>query len=673
MRPNSGYIPVESKYPLKGLNSSVPSTQVDPSYSPRIDNMFIREGVVFKRSGYNELDTTTVLIGDVLAIEDFQKEDDTRTLVALTSKRQYKFDDGTGLWVDITATLQQFVIIGVDTTGPDWFEIIDDHTSLFAVNGQFNVVESTGNNGGSPYTITAVAFGTTPGRTRITVANVADNTVDGYIQGINYPITAADSVADTFTILGLHTAQFTSSDKFIVSGSASNDGEYDVVSSTTSGGTHTVITVAAVPATSGADGSIVNLHELTTVSTDYIDWVVGTDTLHLRFYMTNGRDRLRFWDGSTGRFFIWHPHFALFTTCRTLDIFFDMLVFGNVTTTAAEPKLVAWSDTADFDDFTGGNAGTLLIPGLQGLIQRILLLGDRMIVYSDDSIGSLLFVGGTVVISSEILLQGTRLASARGIVSFGSAHMYASHENIYFFDGTRSIRGVGDTIRELYKQEYSPSNSTDMLAFNDVAKRQIFLVVPSKAVTGTAIQFVLDYDIFNLANFKWTKIQYNDRPFSLGWFLRRTGPSWVDPPAITWEEEQVRWIDEGEQADFPVRLMGSGSKVHIMDGVSSLDNGTAVTALYETRDFVIPEIDQSDTGRWGEIEADLSGIEVKVYYSLDQGSFWTLVDTQALEGAFRQYQFPIDTVSRTLRVKFESAKKFSLRWIRAWVRPAGPR
>ena len=59
------------------------------------------------------------------------------------------------------------------------FEIDGDHTLEFPVGAKFEVRDSTGNDGASPYTVTAVAFGA--GVTTIGVASVADATADGVI------------------------------------------------------------------------------------------------------------------------------------------------------------------------------------------------------------------------------------------------------------------------------------------------------------------------------------------------------------------------------------------------------------------------------------------------------------------------------------------------------------
>ncbi len=669
MRINSGLLAVETGQPLRGLNTSTPSSQLDPAYSPKMSNMLIQDGRAFKRSGYYEF-IDQDLDGNVHLVIDFIELDGTETLVAITTTRQYKFDEGEDEWADITATRSSHLIQDVDDSGPDFFKISGNHTSTFIVGAQFTVTGSTAND--DDYAITAVAYDSGTNLTQITVADIAgDDTADGSIEGVFYPIILVSTASDIFIVAGVHTSIFTSGTKIIVEGSTGNDGEWTVDSSSEVAG-NTWITVEEDVKDSTANGNIEVLQVLTTTGTDYFDWVVGTDNNNHRLYVTNGRDRVVFWDGDADRFLVWYPEYPDFVTCETIEVFYDHLVLGNVTLASGNPKLVAWSDTTNFDEFEDSNAGSLLIPGLDGAITRLEPLGDRLVVYSDNSVAMMTFLGPPIIFSVEVLLQGTRLVSGLGVVSFGSAHLYCSQENIYFFDGTRGIRSVGDKIRKLYKQDIDLEYGSRLFAFNDVAKRVIFIVVPTSSTES--VVYIIAYDIFNLRDFKWTRVEFTDRPQGFGFFARRDFPSWEDPPDINWEDDYGAWYEEGERVAFPVRMMGSGSKVFIADETAGEDDDTAVTAYYETPDFTLPQIKKSQNARWLEIEADLDGMEVDVLYSTNGGSAWVTVESGvSLNTNPTHHRFPIVVTSRTIRVRFESTKFFALQWLRVWGKPHSAR
>lgn len=591
MRPGSGYLPVEIRYPLKGINADIPSTQVPMGYSPLIHNRIIRNGVTKNRSGYYEL-TDQVLDGEIQAIIDFELLNQTRILVALTTTRQYSFNEGSDLWVDRTPL------------------------------------------------------------------------------GTDYAITVVDQGTDTFTIAGDHTAEFPTGSIIRVTGSTGNDGEYVVDTSVLDTG-NTEITVEEEIPNATADGDIQRVFVLTTPDDHNIEWVIGTDDDSHYLYMTNGSDLVRIWDGVTTTFEIWAPNFPGFISCKTLAVFFDHLILGGLQTATEEPKTVAWSDTTDFDEFVAGNSGVMLIPSIQGEIQTMKNLADRLIVYSNDTIAGLIFLGTPTMFGHEVFVQQTRLVSARGIVNFGPAHLFISQENIYFFDGTKLLRPVGNEIRPLYKQDLNPEFGSRLFTFNDVVKQTIFIVVPFDADSG--ITYFLDYNIYDLNKFIWTRNQFTDRLTAMGFYLRRETPSWIDPPDVSWDEDLGIWDDASEEVNFPVRMTAANGLVYFMDETVLTDDGITPTSFYDTPDFVVPEADLSLLGRWGEIEADLNGKPLQVLYSTDKGSNFTSISAIPANNGFQRVSVPLDVVAQTIRFRFSSSRYFELRWVRAWVRPNGPR
>ncbi len=133
-------------------------------------------------------------------------------------------------------------------------------------------------------------------------------------------------------------------------------------------------------------------------------------------------------------------------------------------------------------------------------------------------------------------------------------------------------------------------------------------------------------------------------------------------------------LEEGDRVNFPVRVVGAGSEVFQMDGSTFLDNVTAVTASYETRDFTVPDEDQSVFGRWAEVEIDMKGTtDVGVYYSTDLGQSFTLIETKTISTDFEVYRIFLDITSRTVRIKLEGTDFFAFRALRIWVKPNAPR
>lgn len=151
MNPNGEYLPVESNAPLRGLATTPVSTRLDPVFSPRLMNCVIRDGVVRRRAGYQQLGQQ--LVGKVLVLTDFGEINDDPTLVVLTTHRQYAYNPATDEFTDLTPNKFTYAIVFAGVTS---FQITGDHTADFTPGRLFPV--TTGLNKGV-YTVVTSAFG----------------------------------------------------------------------------------------------------------------------------------------------------------------------------------------------------------------------------------------------------------------------------------------------------------------------------------------------------------------------------------------------------------------------------------------------------------------------------------------------------------------------------------
>ena len=600
MKQDTGYIPLESTPPLRGLATSPPSNKINPSYSPRLLNVVVRDGVVRKRAGGVQLGQQ--LVGKVLAITEFGPLDEDPYCVVLTTRRQYVYDTATEEFLDLTPGKTNYAITAVSTGLPRYFTVAGDQTAVFTVGRLFNV--DSGPNKGV-YTVSSSTLVT--GDTRI--------------------------------------------------------GTEELISSNT------------------VTGNCVVATDLTTQDTDFISFVAVTDTTGHRFIFTNGRDAPRVWDGNTGNNFAnWAPTYTGFVTCKLMVVFQEHLLLLDVTTASVQPLLVAWSKAGEMDDFETGDSGSQLLYQLKSRPKAARVLGDRLVIYSKDAILTGVSVGLPAVFQFELLVpEGTRFASPRGVVSINVGHIYVSEENFYLFDGSRGLRVLGDGIYTDYKQTKNQETLYLAAGLNDYSKRTIYFSIP--AVAGGTVIYTAEYDPYNLSEITWAKEQYSDTVSAWGFFVNRTitldweDASWEDAN-MPWEEELGSWSEESEQLNFPIRTYGTpdGFVVIVTEGVAS-DLGVSVFAEYETKDFELPEVAQSQIGRWGEIEAEMSGTSVTVEYSTDRGKTFQAVNdsnTTELTEVATVYQIPIDVTSRNLRVKFTSSSNFRLHWVKVWVKPGGP-
>jgi len=685
MKVHSTYAKVQHGVPFRGLASTLPADRLPPGYATDLLNVTVRDGIVRRRPGYLKLGQT--LDGIPLDFQEFAKIGSIDVLVCFTSLAQYYFDAPNNNWVDISIeTPWTYTIIAATSTTFKVSEDLNTSSNHLDVGTKICISGSTGNDG----TYTVVTAANDAGDTLITVSEaVPDTTADGsVIVTRREDIDSATSSSKTlvFNLIDL-TSYISAGDTIYIKDSTDNDGVYTVDTIVFS--TNTTIVVDQTLPDDTNDGYISHRVDRTYTDGDILNSEPLVDIGSKRLLHTNGVNNPIQWFGdindSDGHFLRWRPLLVSFLNCQTIRVFKEHLMMGGIETSADEPQLIAWSDSGHFDNYTDGNSGSQLLYEMTTGIQQLVTLGDRIIIYSKDALASGIFVGQPFIFAFEnIIPQGTRLAASKGISSINVGHIYASEENFYLFDGSRGLRTLADIIRTDYKDQRDQDTIHQMVSLNDFSKKTIYTSVPTLDDLGMV--YTMEYDAFNLATRSWSKEQYSHRPRAFGFFTNTFIYLWDDTTQETilatalglsflpWSHEIGPWSNEGEQADFPVRIFGddSGNVYYSNEGTLS-DFGTVKNGFWASMDFTVPEEFVSTEGRWGEIEFEAKGDDITIEAFADFGGRLAHTEVVTLVGANKHYRVPIDITSRTLRIRFSFDGAFELIWLAVWVKSTSPR
>jgi hypothetical protein len=425
---------------------------------------------------------------------------------------------------------------------------------------------------------------------------------------------------------------------------------------------------------------------------DGIDYVIasGTDSsgqLTKWVIITNGVDTPRWWDGTNSVFWQYSTatqnnasrgagiSYTNFATMKAIASFKDYIVLGNVTTTSNEPGTITWSKTGSLTDFgfgtSQGNSGSRPMTDIVGPIRKPLVLSDRLMIYSDDTIHGVTHTGGTEIFSFERLLSDTRLASARSVVDVSGSHMFLGQENVYLFDGTRNLLPLADLISLRTREELQSDLKARAWAFLDKAKNNVYWCIPTGDDTSNI--YKMEFNLYDLKQVRWTKLVYPNRLTVMGFWRRNQNLAW-DELTATWAGLSWNWNQGSVKAGFPQRVLGFGQSVALEDDTVWTDNDEVVDAFWDSIDLTPPEDAYlGELGRFSQIELELRGGEVEVYYSVDRGANFVLADTLELTGSFTRYKVDIDVVGASLRVRVrnKAANGFEFRWLRVMLRSGG--
>lgn len=613
MRPrNSQYVPEDSVYPFEGVDLLSPGTQVDSHYFTEAQNIDVSLGHLSKRKGSTSMSTVARI-----AVASITRAASTAT---------------------VTTTLAHGYTTGnsITISGADQAEY----------NGTFTITVT----GATTFTYTVAGTPATPATGTIKSANSITGTVLAVVEFID-----EDNVT--------HRLLFTTTREYKFNGT-----DWDDI---------TFRTVAPVYTSRTGDEE------------DGLDYVIATGrdstgAIKTWIIITNGVDKPRYWDGILPHFFEYSTatvankgagiSYTGFVTCKTLATMNGYLILGNITTSAPEPNVLVWANTASLVNFDDGNAGAVQLVDVNRQILKLLQLGDRMMIYSEETLHHMIHVGGFDVFAFERVLSEIRLLSQRGVVDLGMFHVFMAQEKIQFYDGTRQLRSMSEAIRLRYRDVLQPSLKTRAWAFHDKPRSIVYFGVP-KSESETLI-FKCEYDTYDVRKLRWMPETYAQRVTAIGFFSRDTNLAYNSPEIATtlYTEVAMSYSAASLNAGFPQRVLGHVAAVSLSNDTVYNDGSTAVNALFESPDFTVPQSFLSEDGRLVEIEFEGRGDEVTVEYSIDKGLNFKTLKTVILANSWRQSRVFLDKVSPVFRVRFRNAtlnKNYEIRWYRAWVSPAG--
>jgi hypothetical protein len=428
--------------------------------------------------------------------------------------------------------------------------------------------------------------------------------------------------------------------------------------------------------------------------TDAVSWVVaqGTDVAGNKvLIITNGKDKPQLWNGITSTFASVSWNYPGFATCGCLATMNGVVIMADITNTVSgtqrNAQNVAWSafgKVNEWLDATQG-AGEETIYDTTGAIVSLEELSGMMAVYGEDSIHLMSYVAGDLIFTFSKILEGTRLLSGRSIANLGTFHVFPSQENFLLFDGTAKMPSVADAVHQTYRTEVNAGLKYKAFSTFDRVHRRVYFTIPTDVNTSKV--YLLDYDVNNIAQWKWTVVNYTNRPTAFGFFEAASTRTWGDSSLqfLTWGSDAQRWADATQNKGFPLLVMGStNGQVFLLDDKTFSDNGAAINMVWQSKDFTVPQEYISEKARWIEIEFEATGGPVDVNYYVDQSDKPTSV-VRLFQGdvvtssqgtlAFKRYKLPIDVVATSLRVEFSTTwlGDFQLKWVRPWLRPAGAR
>lgn len=318
-----------------------------------------------------------------------------------------------------------------------------------------------------------------------------------------------------------------------------------------------------------------------------------------------------------------------------------------------EPWRVAWSGTGAPEVWSGGNTGEAILGDEPSVIQNIAKLNEFAAVYKKNSLWLGRKVDPPDVFRFENIKTGIGLASPRAFAEANGQHYFMGLDDFYFWNGFR-VESIGLPVREHVFPQLDRSKISRCFAVHVQELGEIwFFTVPSGGTWPTDVwKFSYKFGFW-----------YYDTTDNLTAAVKWESTTVIDWDSSTgaWDQQQISWDDAVSATQWEQIMFGNSSGLSLyLDYTIVNDNGTAVSAFFDSKDFIADTLEKSE--RWLQLDVWAKGPgKLYVDYSDDFGDTWTNIPYQSsqsyvnLDGVMTKYELYFDIWAEHIRFRFRNA------------------
>ena len=384
------------------------------------------------------------------------------------------------------------------------------------------------------------------------------------------------------------------------------------------------------------------------------------DIMNDKYYFSNDVDGLFVWDMAEPGV----EKVAAFSSRKVIKFGERLCHFNTTEVGTRYPQRCKWSVVADPEDYAGAGSGyndLITVLGVDHL-QSAAKLGAYIAVYAERTIALMEYK--PVVdepFSFYTRVSGVGLAAPRALIGFGGEHIFLGWDDIYSYEGGRSVTGIGGSVKdELFKiinPEYILISYMVYIEEEDVIRLHI-------PIEGSELPNA--YFEYSLKTRVWTR---GMRDFtSYGYYTTVAKQTW-DEMTMAWKSATGRWDDAALLALAPITLYGDEDGGVHKENPLLVDNsdGTAIDELWESKDYIRGDGYRHELTNWMDIQFEARGQGVTIQYSTDKGDSWNTGKKFELDARWRAYEYDFGVNSPQIRFRFRSnvvGEKYELRHIR---------
>ena len=296
------------------------------------------------------------------------------------------------------------------------------------------------------------------------------------------------------------------------------------------------------------------------------------------YIFTNGIDPVQSWNASTPMTNAINLTGA--PKCKVIRAFASFVIAGNISDgTDTGSKLIKWCVSGNPISWSGGDSGSLYVYEAEGAITDIQpLVRDTIVVYKEESIHTLTYVGFPLYFVAVSMNVGTGVPSWKGVARVNNFHIALTNSGLVAWDGA-VLTPFQPIIKPVIDKYFPNPNALLSVCFFDPNTNRLWVCIPGSSTYIENIfvysfdtdswSWLTDLSIRSLATASQSKVRIWDT----------LEGSWDGQTTSTWEGVISGLSDRVFLAD--------ASKVYLMDEVNpvSTRGGASFTAIVETMMF----------------------------------------------------------------------------------------
>lgn len=288
------------------------------------------------------------------------------------------------------------------------------------------------------------------------------------------------------------------------------------------------------------------------------------------------------------------PNWPATHRCKVMRPFKNYLVCMNLTVSSVlQPTTVKWSSPADPGNvpFTWdptdptNDAGETSLADTPGAIVDARKLRDALIIYKDDSVYSMRYVGGVFVFQFQQLFDDVGMLSDNCVAEFDGKHFVVGKGDVYVHNGVQKSSVIDGKMKDFLFNAIKADNQGNTFVVADYSNMEMWICFPASGAAAST-EYCDKALIWNWKEDKWS---IRDLPNVIAGNVGIVDPqesdAWDDDPNA-WDTDTTAW---GSASYNPSRMkivLASkvDNKIYVV-GESSTFDGAIFTSTLEKSDL----------------------------------------------------------------------------------------